>query len=97
MDQHLSALPTRQELLVRLGEALTSDGDLAALIQFLRDDLAYAPTNRSIIGSVLRGSEFDAWRHLMTGVEWDADWPIHYDADRVRALSRKLLEEMEAT
>jgi hypothetical protein len=97
MNQQVTAPSARQELLIRLAEGLVSDDDLGALVGFLRDDLAYAPDNLSIIGAVLREDEFDAWRELMNGVRWDAPWPIDYDTNKVRALSRKLLNEMEHT
>jgi hypothetical protein len=97
MDQPFSAPSTRQELSVRLAEALTSDDDLEALVAFLRDDLAYDPDNRSIIGPVLREDEFDAWQDLMNGVHWNAGWPIDYDPNEVRELSRKLFTEMQQT
>ena len=74
---------------------MTSDADLDALVVFLRDDLAFGADNLSIIGPVLREKEFDAWRGLMTGVRWDDPWPIDYDTDEVRLLSRQLLMEME--
>ena len=87
----------RQELLIRLEEALTSDEDLNALVGFLRDDLAYDADNRSIVGSVLREEEFDAWKDLMIGAQWEVDWLIEYDIGEVRALSCKLLSEMKKT
>ena len=95
MSDTFRASGTRRELHARLAEALTSDDDLEALVEFLRDDLAYAPTNHSIIGSVLRVSEFETWQELMTGVRWDVAWPINYDTDEVREISSKLLTEME--
>ena len=97
MDQHFTAPETRRELLIRLEGALTSDGELQELVEFLRDDLAFDPDNQSIVGCVLGGEEFACWRDLMTGVHWDTPWPIDYDPDKVRALSRKLLTEMRAT
>jgi hypothetical protein len=95
MDQSLTAPETRGELLVRLRETLTSDDDLDALVEFLRDDLAFDPDNQGIVGMVLRQHEFDSWQNLMAGVQWDTPWPIDYDKDEVRSLSRKLLTEME--
>jgi hypothetical protein len=63
VDQQFTAPGARQELFIRLAEALSSD----------------------------------AWQNLMTGVQWEAASPIDYNADDVRALSRKLLTEMERT
>lgn len=97
MEQNFTAAGMRQELRTRLVEALASDRDLSALVHFLRDDLAFHPDNRSIIGSVLREGEFDAWRHLMTGVRWDDPWPVDYDTNEVRAHCRMLLIELERT
>jgi hypothetical protein len=95
MDQPLTAPETRRELLIRLRETLTSDDELNELVEFLRDDLAFNPDDRSIVGMVLRHHEFDGWRDLMIGVRWDTPWPIDYDKDEVRELSRKLMTEME--
>jgi len=97
MDQQFTASETRRELSVRLTEVLSTDDSVAELVSFLRDDLAYAPDSRSIIGPVLREHEFRPWQDLMEGVQWDAPWPIEYDAEYVRALSRKLLTEMDRT
>ena len=87
----------RRELHVRLTEAATNDDGLSDLVGFLRDDLAFAPGNRSIIGFVLREQEFAAWRHLMNGVRSQMQWPVQYDPDEVRALARNLKVEMERT
>ncbi len=95
MSETFTASGTRRELHVRLAEALSNDEDLEALVAFLRDDLAFGADNRSIIGPVLRDEEFDAWRALMNGVQWDVEWPIEYDIGVVRELSRKLLTKME--
>jgi hypothetical protein len=95
MDQPFTAPQTRRELLARLRETLTSNHDLDALVGFLRDDLAFDPGNRSIVGMVLHEHEFDRWRDLMIGVRWDSPRPIDYDKDEVRSLSHKLLNEME--
>lgn len=95
MERLFTAPFARQELRDRLAESVTGDADLGALVVFLRDDLAFGADNRSIIGPVLRKEEFDAWRGLMTGVRWNDPWPIDYNTDEVRALSRKLLTEME--
>ncbi len=95
MSDTFTAPETRRELHVRLAEAMTNDDDLVALVEFLRDDLAYGPTNDSIIGSVLRQREFEPWRNLMSEVSWDAsERPTHAN-EQVRELSRRLLREME--
>jgi hypothetical protein len=95
MSETFTALETRRELQVRLAEAMTNDDDLAALVDFLRDDLAYAPTNDNIIGSVLRQREFKTWRNLMSKIRWDASEPPTDAKAQVRELSRRLLREME--
>jgi hypothetical protein len=95
MSETFTAPETRRELLVRLAEAMTNDDDLAALVDFLRDDLAYAPTNDSIIGSVLRQCEFEPWRNLMSEVRCDPSEPPTDANEHVRELSRRLLRKMK--
>lgn len=95
MGETFTAPETRGELHVRLVEAMTSDDELGALVAFLRDDLAYAPTNDSTVGGVLREREFEPWRRLMIEAHWDVPGAA-YSTDRVRELSSQLLREMEA-
>jgi hypothetical protein len=91
MEANFTALETRQELLDRLVEAISDDAALKELVAYLRDDLAYAPSNRSIVGPVLRDREFEAWQGLMLEAHGQ------FDRERARDLSGKLLGQMRAT
>ena len=96
MEATFTAPGTRQELLDRLSEALGDDVALKDLVAFLRDDLAYAPTNRAIVGPVLRDGEFEAWAELMSEVQSPSTSSSQFDRARVRDLSGGLLGEMRA-
>lgn len=96
MANTLTAIETRQELLLRLSGAMTDEGELTGLWEFLRDDLAYYPDNRSIVGSVLREREFEAWRELMLEVQQPTVDSRNYDAGKLHALAGNLLAEMRA-
>ena len=50
MADNFTAAETRRELLLWLSGAVTDDEELTGLWSFLRDDLAYDPAYRSIIG-----------------------------------------------
>jgi hypothetical protein len=92
----MAAVETRRELLLWLSGSMSDDEELTGLWAFLRDDLAYAPTNRSIIGAVLREHEFSSWRDLMLEIQQPAASSRNYNVERVRELASKLLVEMRA-
>ncbi|MGE5563964.1 MAG: hypothetical protein ACM3ZV_11775 [Bacillota bacterium] len=75
---------------------MTDDEELTGLWAFLRDDFAFDPVYRSVIGMVLRQREFDAWRDLMLEVQEPTASSRHYNAEKVRRLAGKLLVEMQA-
>lgn len=94
MAETFKAIETRRELLLWLSGAMADDEELTGLWAFLRDDLAYDPTNRSIIGAVLREREFDSWRDLMLEIQEPTASSRNYNAGRVREFAGKLLAEM---
>lgn len=96
MADNFTAAETRREQLLWLSGAVTDDEELTGLWSFLRDDLAYDPAYRSIIGAVLRECEFDAWRDLMLAVQEPSATSANYNVPELRDLAGKLLTEMRA-
>jgi hypothetical protein len=62
----------------------------------LRDDFAFDPAYRTVVGMVLRDREFDAWREPMLEVQQPKSTSRSYDDQKVHQLARNLLTEMEA-
>ena len=97
MTETFTALETRRELSAWLSGAMADDEELTGLWSFLRDDFAFDPAYRSVIGMVLREREFDAWRALMLEVQEPTANSRNYNAEKVRRLASKLLNEMQAS
>lgn len=97
MEDAFTAPETRGELLSWLTGAMTDDAELTGLWAFLRDDLAYDPIDRDIVGAVVRDSELQALKDLMLEIQRPTASSRNFDAERVRALARLLLAQMQAS
>lgn len=71
-------------MLAWLTGAMTDDEELTGLWAFLRDDFAFDPAYRSVIGVVLREREFEAWRDLMLEVQEPTASSRRCNAEKVR-------------
>ena len=57
----------RDELLLRLSDAMSNDAGLNGLVAFLHDDFPYDAEH--VVGLVLRRGELRPWEELMAAVE----------------------------